>query len=131
MKQILIAHEKHGRRYFDASTPELLAENSLKLLKERWEEDWYWLESPPEGKDILSEDQIAALPTEKLRDLANQERNEYLEEVRLWKIEEEEYNSIKHCAEGGAENNFKNRAWKLLYSRRRYEYEKVELETLE
>lgn len=41
MQTILVAREKHGDRYFDASTPELLAAASLKLLRERMKEGWY------------------------------------------------------------------------------------------
>jgi hypothetical protein len=127
-KQILIAKEKHGTRYFDASTPELLAESAFKLLKERWNDGyWYYLDDPPEDKDVLSEEQIAALPTESLRNQESQKREYFLREQRDWEYLAEKYRAIKDCVENG----LKNRAWKLLQNRSDYEYENVELETLE
>lgn len=41
MKKILIAEEKHGSRYFDASTPELLHAAALKLVSERIETEYF------------------------------------------------------------------------------------------
>lgn len=132
-KQILIAREKHGTRYFDASTPELLAESAFKLLKERWEEGyWYFLDDPPEDKDILSEEQIAALPTESLRNQESQRRKNYLRELYNWQVVEKQYLAIKDCVENGLKNRaWKLLAWKPLQNRSDYEYENVELEELE
>lgn len=127
-KQILIAKEKHGTRYFDASTPELLAESAFKLLKERWDEKhWYYVDDPPKDKDVLSEEQIAALPTENLRNSESQKRKIFLRELRNWQDNAEEYKSIENCVK----NKLKNKAWKLLQNRSENEYERVELETLE
>lgn len=127
-KQILVAREKHGNRYFDASTPELLAKSAFKLLKERWEDEyWYYLDDPPDGKDILSEEQIVALPTEGLQSAESKKRTDYLRELRNWQSDEREYLAIQDCVE----NNCFNKAWKLLNGRSDYEYESVELETLE
>lgn len=127
-KQILIAKEKHGTRYFDASTPELLAESAFKLLKERWNDGyWYYLDDPPEDKDILSEEQISALPTVSLQASEQAKRDWYLAEYEDWRRDEKKYLSIKDCVE----NNKKDKAWRLLQNRRDYEYENVELETLE
>lgn len=127
-KQILIAKEKHGTRYFDASTPELLAKSAFKLLKERWNDGyWYYLDDPPEDKDVLSEEQIAALPTASLKNSESQKRKQYLRQFYDWQRDQKEYLAIKDCVE----NNLKNQAWKLLQNRSDYEYENVELETLE
>lgn len=127
-KQILIAYEKHGNRYFDASTPELLAESAFKLLKERWDEGyWYVSEDPPEREDILSEEQIAALPTESLRSAELAKRTYYLAEFNNWQRDEKEILAIQDCVE----NNLKDKALKLLQNRSDYEYENVELEFLE
>lgn len=127
-KQILIAKEKYSTRYFDASTPELLAESAFKLLKERWD-DGYWrdLDDPPKDKDILSEEQIAVLPTENLRNSESQKRKEFLKEFRYWEESMAEYRAVANCIK----NNLKNQAWNLLRNRSDYEYENVELETLE
>lgn len=127
-KQILIAKEEHGTRYFDASTPELLAESAFKLLKERWDDGyWYISEDPPENKDILSEEQIATLPTESLRASEQGKLYWYLSEFKDWQKNEKEYLAIKDCVETGK----KDMAWNLLQNRSDYEYENVELEYLE
>lgn len=127
-KQILIAKEKHGTRYFDASTPELLAESAFKLLKERWDDGyWYFLDDPPEDKEVLSEEQIAALPTESLRNQESQKRKSFLREQRDWEYLAKEYRAIENCVK----NKLKDKAWKLLQNRSDYEYENVELEELE
>lgn len=127
-KQILIAHEEHGTRYFDASTPELLAESAFNLLKERWDSGyWYYSYDPPEDKDILSEEQIAALPTASLRNSESKKRKEHLRELYKWQDNQKEYNAIKECIENGQ----KTKAWKLLRDRSGCEYENVELEELE
>lgn len=127
-KQIIVAREKYCTRYFDASTLEILAESAFKLLKERWDSGyWYYSYDPPEEKDILSEEQIAALPTENLRNSESQKRKEYLREYKYWERDEEERLAIKDCVE----NSQKEKAWKLLQIRSRNEYEGVELETLE
>lgn len=133
MKQILIAKEKHGTRYFDASTPEALALSSFKLLKERWNNGngWYWLDDPPEDKDVLSEEQIAALPSETLRASETAKRNQYLCDLKNWEYDKEEYDEIKNCIESGQQNNLKNRAWRILNARNGCEYESVQLQTLE
>jgi hypothetical protein len=40
--KILVAQEKHGNRYFKASTPEELDVSCKKILSERLEEKDYW-----------------------------------------------------------------------------------------
>ena len=128
INKILIAEEKHGTRYFDASTPEALNAAAFSLLKERWDEGyWYYLGDPPENKDVLPYDQIDSLPTQSLKDSELKRRTQYLRDLHSWQNEEKEYNAIKDCVE----NNLLDKAWKLLQSRSDGEYEKVEIETLE
>ena len=62
MKRILVLEEKHGNRYFDASTDKLLAQASLIVLKERYEEGgWYFKPSEPSKPDF-TEEQASELP---------------------------------------------------------------------
>lgn len=60
--RILIAQEKHGNRYFKASTPEELDISCKKILKERLEEKdyWYWNNKDfvKEAEEILKSDMI-------------------------------------------------------------------------
>lgn len=57
--QILIAKEKHGKRYFDASTPELLAGACLTLLRERMEDGTY--RKPDSFNEYFTREQRAYL----------------------------------------------------------------------
>jgi len=41
MTRILVVNEKHGDRYFDASTDAALHAAALKLVEERLEQGWY------------------------------------------------------------------------------------------
>lgn len=59
MMQILIAKEKHGKRYFDASTLELLASASLTLLRERMEDGTY--RKPDSFNESFTKEQQAYL----------------------------------------------------------------------
>jgi hypothetical protein len=49
MNRILVAHEKHGDRYFDASTDELLDAAAIFLLADR-HNDGYWYPKPERGE---------------------------------------------------------------------------------
>ena len=52
--RILIAKEKHGDRYLDASTDELLETSSRKLIRERLDDVWYTeVKDQDEAKRIL------------------------------------------------------------------------------
>lgn len=128
IKKILVAKEKHGDRYLNASTPEALAESAFKLLKERWEMDyWYHLDDPPSSNEILSEEQISALPTTTLAASEAQKRANYLRRLHAYERQRDTYEAIKDCVE----NNKKDQAWSLLQRRSNYEYEQVTIETLE
>lgn len=128
MNKILIVNEKHCTRYFDASTPELLNAAALKILKERWNEGyWYYLFDPPSEEGVLSEEQIAALPTEALKQRETETRQNYFREKYNWEKDQAEYKMIKKTVENSTLDN----AWKCLYNRRDGQYEGVEIEELE
>lgn len=42
VSRILFVEEKHGNRFFDASTDELLYAASLKIVRERLKRGWYY-----------------------------------------------------------------------------------------
>jgi hypothetical protein len=129
MNKILIAHEKHGDRYFDASTKEATDKAAFKLLKERFEDSdyWYYVDDEPEKRDMLTDEQIAALPTESFRDTARHERKVYERCLKNWQRQKKQYDSIKDCVEN---NKIKN-ALSLLHERSDGEYENISIETLE
>jgi len=91
--KILIVKEKHGDRYFDASTDEALWRASHYILKRRHEEGWYVEWTLKNGKQGMN-DFIAQKLTEepsKIHWLLLQKRNggEY-EDVCLEHLEEPE-----------------------------------------
>jgi len=71
MTQILIFKEKHGDRYFDASTPEMKSAAFLKILRERFTSGYYYEKPKSPERNLsredkallsLSEEQLEALP---------------------------------------------------------------------
>jgi len=54
--KILIAKEKHGDRYFDASTEEALWRASHYILKQRYEQGWYvgWKNGKQNMNDFIA-----------------------------------------------------------------------------
>lgn len=70
--KILVLDEKHGPRFFDASTPEKLAWSAAKVLKERAAEGGYWYHRNYETPYVftekeetflnMTEEDIAGLP---------------------------------------------------------------------
>jgi hypothetical protein len=52
---IIIFHEKHGDSIYDASTPEAIARACASIIKERYEQGWYYAPEPP--KPLSDEDQ--------------------------------------------------------------------------
>ena len=83
MQTIIVFTEKHGDRYFDASTPELKARACAKILRERRDEGYWYnreYEAPeptftPEEKETLAmtDEQVALFPS-RLRETVEKKR---------------------------------------------------------
>lgn len=129
MNKIIIFKEKHGDRYFDASTPEKLNAACFKILKERFENGEYeWLsEEEPEAINILTDEQIEALPTERLKNDELRRKKNYEQEYKWRKQEKDMFKEIASCVKSES----KQYAYNLLYERKGGEYENFEIETLE
>ncbi len=128
MNKILIAHEKHCKRYFDASTDDLRNAACLKILSERFDRFFYdYSLQEPSDKNILSDGQIAQLPTENLKAQELRKRKDYLEELRQYKKEIEFYNAVKSTIESRDGLS----AYYLLLQRDDGEYEGFDIEDLE
>lgn len=100
LKLVLVTKEKSGDYYYDVSTPALRNRAFYLLLKERMDQNWYWvLDDPREANPQLEEEIRAmeqlltddALPAE-LRPNAKQniarkkaQLEEYEESARWWK----------------------------------------------
>ena len=132
--KILIAKEKYGDRYFDASTNDALANSCLYLLKTRLEEG-YWGYEPekPDSTDILSMEEIATLP-EKYRKEEEKNRKYYDAALAYYEDDLIWFNEVKKCiAEKTLALNKRGLpiAYELLRRRSNCEYEGIELETVE
>jgi hypothetical protein len=130
--RFLIAKEKHATRYFDASTEEALYAAALKLLKERMSQ-YGCIRSPGKASawyksaDILTDEQIAALPNDALKSQADRARCE----ARRLKQQYEEALVTWGAARAAREENDGAAAWQVLQMREDYEYEGFSFEYLE
>lgn len=128
MKSIIIFKEKYGDRYFDASTEKLKFAACLKILSERFEDHLYDAsKEEASDKNILSEEQIAQLPTDNLKTQELRKRKEYLKELRRYKEDVKFYNDVKLAIKSGDGKS----AYYLLLQRDGGEYEGFDIEDLE
>lgn len=88
--KLLIFHSKHDDPIYDVSTPELRALAFTMQVMDNAAAGWYYAPSRPVS-DYLTQQQINALPTEKLREVAerdkrNQDRelSEYQKDLTQW-----------------------------------------------
>jgi hypothetical protein len=133
MKLVLIVHEKHGTRIFDASTDELLAKASIKIIAERLA-----LYEPlkPQPIDVLTEEQIAALP-ERLQENERDRLRRSKVDLAYYKEDLLFYAEAKRIVEerdlGVHAKSTLPIAYRILRSRwcEGHEYEEVQLEELE
>jgi hypothetical protein len=130
MNKILIFREKHGSRYFDASTDELICKAALKVLTERLEDGyWYYEPEPPNKGGILTPNQIATLPTAALVNQETDKLIRYNQDFRQYEYDLQEFRDIKKSVE----TKDGLTAYKILRSRScdEYEYETFQLQNLE
>lgn len=122
--KILVCYEKHGNRYLDASTPEKLGESALKVLKERWNEGYfYYAPIKPEEPPVMDLESIPEPFKEQAKNMLldyNRALDRYTKELR-------EYNYLKDVIE----NNKTDKAWKTLDWFGESDYERVSIENVE
>jgi plasmid stabilization system protein ParE len=140
--RVLVAHEKHGARYFDASTTETWAAASLRLLRERFEEDWYQRPDDETNQEVvaMSEAEVAALP-EALRVQATHLRRQATANRSRAQRDRDWYDKAKKLVDevdistvsrGRVPGEWEEpRAWAFLIARNEAEYERVELAEVE
>ena len=107
--QVLIAFEKHGSWYYDASTVELLAKACLNIVERRLNEGWYLDELDEESQKHNEE------PTLFNRRIILTEKEKA---ERIIKMSQDDLNKAGKVA------------LRFLHSRNSSEYERVELEKL-
>lgn len=117
-------------RIWDAYLKKMTIRNAaaLKLLTERFDEGyWYDEPEPPDSEEILTEEQIAALPTESLR-------KQQLIKLRLYKQDLERYERELgdfQLIQKAVQTKDAALSYKLLMRRTNYEYENITIEELE
>jgi hypothetical protein len=127
MNRIIIFKEKHGDRYFDASTPELLHKACLKIFKERLAEGWYEGYAYPELQKPTMTIQESLTHDKKIQAVVEDQWREYNNVLRgINKQAQEKAYIEKVVAEDSGE-----KAHKFLNHRSHYEYESYEIENLE
>ena len=126
---VLIAKEKHGTRYMDASTKDAFLANALKLMKERIGHGWYYELEPGEGPKVpeLTQDQVDALPDGEIKDTAKAQWKRYRRQLRD-RAEDDNFAVKVRKALADEDGEL---AWDVLRTRSDAEYEYVSLECLE
>ena len=130
---ILVFREKHGNRYFHVPTENHLYAACLSVLKDRFEDDWYydpyrekrdsWDPEPPQ----MTTEEIENLPEGSIRVAARQQHSKYAEWARERDDGHKEYVRIKEAVE----NRDGMEAYAILRSRSDGEYEGFTIERLE
>lgn len=120
---LLVAHEKHGNRYFLLRSDADLHAAALSLLRERLSEGYYneYKRPDPGPLDFTAED-AASMP-ESVRAAALQQLALRENERREWK-RMRTLAGVLEKAEGGDGAC----AWRVLQAREGHQYERVELE---
>lgn len=153
---VLVCYEKHGERYWDATSPEALARSALAILTERWKEGYWYSDPDDDGLGdsewaekrraeiakarALSREEIEALPTS-ARQAVISLRRESRQQVERDRRARDWYERAKRVVEEqdlGTVTVGRNRfarevpeAWVLLEERSDCEYERVAVEVLE
>lgn len=128
---VIVAKEKHDDRYLDATTVEAFQRSALALLRERFDEE-YWYPSPAEDGDPpaidLDAEAVELLPEDSLT------RRLYEEQIsrrNRWQKEHDRYVRWYEAAQRALAENDGALAWRCLEQRKCAEYESVSLERLE
>lgn len=118
---VLILHEKHGCRYYEVQNEKQLFSAALTILRARVK-DGYWYNKPSPPKELsFSREDVEKMP-EALRKEPMRQLAAYKLTFDFFKEEQLTWNNIQKAIAGDSEL-----AWKVLYARSDYEYERVEL----
>lgn len=154
-RQVIVAREKHGDFYYDATTPEAWARSALEILTERFDSGYHYFDGDPDANHHFVQEQRAKeleasapdLSDEDLRKLPVEARKPIIrarQRIRDREMEFESdrifYAAVKEIVEDqdagmitvghGRWEREVPKAWKLLQERSDYEYEDVSLEPL-
>jgi hypothetical protein len=119
----LIFREKHGNRYFNAGSVEEAGKVCLKVLKERHGSWWENDEECEVFIPSLTRDQVIELPDGRVKDAAVTEWKEWEKVSKLGQV----HKLFCDACSAALKNKDGEAAIELLFSRRDYEYENVEI----
>lgn len=161
--KVLVWKDKHCDHYYDASTDEALEKSAVKVLKQLMEYSYIYKPEDPmdhieySGIDLeqaqLTDEQIAALPTDGLREEARKHKAKFAQRFKRHESEMAEYREIEKIIAGETvmspdwvrqadSRDGKHKkgdvmpgrpvtAWSILQGRNGAEYEVFEIEHVE
>ncbi|MCI0562769.1 MAG: hypothetical protein MN733_30170, partial [Nitrososphaera sp.] len=115
--RILVQHCKHGPRYFNATTDEQFHKAALVILAENMEMGFYDLPQEPEALDF-DRTILDTLPAT-LKEEASKQIKTFESRLQHYRVKQIHLSRIKAILK----NKDGERAWKLLLSRSRNQYE--------
>jgi hypothetical protein len=126
--RIIVAHEKHGERYFDATTDEAWAQVSLRVLTDRWNEG-HWYRRNDTTYEVTPDELIDALPNPYIRDQVHLANNQVKRMIALQQQENAFCEDVERvvAAQDSSFDRGQPVAWRLLQRRANYQYERLEL----
>jgi hypothetical protein len=147
-KYVLVCKEKHGTRYYDATSPEAYVASCNKILKERFEDGWTyekWDDPPMQYSVILTPEEIEKLP-EHLRVQEQKKLDTWNQEVQEHKNHNANCDAIEKFLQGdlslekpvevtrksdGQLLRYTCTSARILALRKHYQYEEVKVERME
>lgn len=122
MTRIAILKEKHADRYFDVTTDEQLHNVALYILRQRYEQGyWYAEPTPPEALDFEASD-IEKAPVS-LRDEMQKRLKSHQRELQHYEQEKDDWDAVTRAIS----TNDGRLAFRILRDRNNYEYEGFEI----
>jgi len=138
MTQILRVEDKHDTRYFEVDTDLQLHITSIVIIKERLALGWYGepKEDPSYPKDIPTKEEIDKMPEGAVRKACQNTHDLWMNQLKRHQKEQAVLAKLKVLIEApcnSPEDPGVKKRWasSFLRSRDGYEYERVELITLE
>lgn len=132
--RVLVLKDKYSTRIFRASTEEELHQSSLKILQSKVDNGYI---SPPENTfdgylysprmPTFSQEEIAKLPDGEIKDIAIKERRLYDD----FRLEREDNERLWNKVQSALQNKNGKDAFRIIMSRRDYEYEGIDFVDLE
>ncbi len=119
--KILILKEKHSEQYILVPDHKKLLEISIKIIKSRLTQNYYYKPTKPNKQEITQED-IDKFPEGKYKEQAKKDLLSYVKELKDYNNEMSDYSLIERGCNGDG-----NAAWAFLSERSGYQYEEIEL----